>query len=214
MAVGLAAALWLAWRAGLFGLHDRVALVAAIERARAVPFIAALFVATYACAAAIGVPATPLTLAGGALFGIPNGIALNWVGEMLAALLAFAVTRATGLRARGTTAPASVAAGDSTTALSSPRGRATLFRLRLIPVVPFALLNAGAAVAGMSWRDYILATGAGIIPITVIYTISASELVAGVAGSGARAFTTALIAAAVLVAITFLPALVGRIRNR
>jgi uncharacterized membrane protein YdjX (TVP38/TMEM64 family) len=199
----------LAWRAGLFKLHDKAVLIAAIDRARTVPFVGVLFVATYAIGAAFGVPATPLTLAGGALFGISEGIALNWLGEMAAASIAFAVTRATGIR---------TGAADTTEA-SSPgskisNGMVKLFRLRLIPVAPFALLNAGAAVSGMSWRDYTIATGAGIIPITVIYTVSASELIAGVAGSSTKALTKALISAATLIGLTLLPAVVRRLRGK
>ncbi|HEX3865218.1 MAG TPA: VTT domain-containing protein [Gemmatimonadaceae bacterium] len=202
----LAVAVWGAHHAGLFGLHDRAALAAAIEQARAVPFLAVVFVAIYAFGAAVGVPATPLTLAGGALFGVAQGIVLNWLGELLAALLAFGITRATGLRAQPS-------ASGSPNAFASPRARAMLFRLRLVPVAPFALLNAGAAIAGMGLRDYTIATAAGILPITIIYTVSASELLAGVEGSGARALGTGLAAAAILVALTFLPAMVRRLRR-
>lgn len=200
----VAAVLLVAWRSGLFALEDRAQLAAAIDRARSVPFVIPLFVLVYAIAAAAGVPASPLTLAGGALFGPWLGCVLNWTGAMLAATLAFFGTRATGLRA--------TKQGDATataTALSGGhRATWTLFRLRLVPVVPFALLNAGAALGGMSWKDFLVATGVGIIPIIAIYTISASELVAGVAGSGARAFTLALGSAAVLIAPSFLPSLV------
>jgi uncharacterized membrane protein YdjX (TVP38/TMEM64 family) len=195
--------LLVAWKAGLFALEDRVALVAAIERARTVRFLPALFVATYAVAAAVGVPATPLTLAGGALFGVELGIVINWLGEALAAHLAFGLVRATGIRVGGRRA----SAGVSTNALSASNGFGTLLRLRLIPVVPFALLNAGAATSSMSWGSFSGATLLGIIPITVIYTISASQLVAGVAGSGTRALVTAMASAAVLIAVSFLPAL-------
>ena len=205
--IPLAIAIGIAWHAGLFRLHDRRALVAAIDRAETIPYFDALFVLIFAVAAAIGVPATPLTLAGGALFGIGRGIVLNWLGEMLAALLAYWIVRATGLRS----AKAVAASADR---LTTPRARATLFRLRLIPVAPFALLNAGAAIAGMPFRDYALVTAAGILPVTVIYTVSASQLVAGVHGSSRRALLIALAGGAVLVGMTFLPALLRRGRPK
>jgi uncharacterized membrane protein YdjX (TVP38/TMEM64 family) len=201
----VAIVLMVAWRSGLFALEDRAELAAAIERVRDVPFVPILFVLIYAVAGAAGVPATPFTLAGGALFGSSWGIALNWVGEMAAALLAFAATRATGVRIGARATDATSRASQ----FSGAGGARLLFRLRLIPVAPFALLNAGAALSGMSWRNYIVATALGITPITIIYTISASSLVAGVEGSGARALTTALVSAAVLVALSFIPSLVG-----
>ena len=175
-------------------------LAAAIERARGAPLIAVAFVATYAIATAAGVPATPFTLAGGALFGAGWGIALNWTARC-SPPSSRSPRRAPRARSASTGTSGRIAqlAGDG--------GARTLFRLRLIPVAPFALLNAGAALSGMSWRGYLVATAVGIIPITVIYTISASELVAGVAGSGARALMLALGSAAVLIALSFIPSL-------
>jgi uncharacterized membrane protein YdjX (TVP38/TMEM64 family) len=205
----VAVALLGAWRAGLFALGDRAALAAAIERARAVRYVGPLFVITYAIAAAVGVPATPFTLAGGALFGIPLGIALNWLGEMMAAVLAFATTRATGLRRK----TSEVEGNPAMLSLTKSHGLATLFRLRLVPVAPFALLNAGAALSGMSWRNFIIATAFGIIPITIVYTISASKLVAGVEGSGRQPLVTAVVAGAALIALSFLPKLLPKKRT-
>jgi uncharacterized membrane protein YdjX (TVP38/TMEM64 family) len=139
------------------------------------------------------VPVTPLTLAGGVLFGATRGSLLNWIGELAAALLAFGALRFGG--AARSTAPITATA---------------LFRLRLIPVVPFALINAMAAFGEMSPGAYLFATALGIIPVTVIYTASAARLIEGVAGSGTRALLTALASAAVLIALSFLPRLMHR----
>ncbi|MEO7087067.1 MAG: VTT domain-containing protein [Gemmatimonadaceae bacterium] len=204
----VAIALLIAWRSGLFALHDRVVLAAAVERARTVPYVAPLFVAVYGLGGAFGVPVTPLTIAGGALFGAWPGIALNWTGEMLAATIAFAVARAAGLRKREEDIPIGSTPPKKSAAL------ATLFRLRLIPIAPFSLLNAGAAMSQVSWRDYLIATGVGIIPITVIYTVSASELMSDATGSSARALKSAGISAVVLILLTLLPSLVRRMRKQ
>ena len=201
-------AILIAWRSGLFALHDRVVLAAAVERARTVPYVAPLFVAIYALGAAFGVPVTPLTIAGGALFGAWPGIALNWAGEMLAATIAFGVARAAGLRREEGPKSADANPEKKFAALT------TLFRLRLVPIAPFSLLNAGAAMSRMSWRDFLLATGAGIFPITVIYTVSASELMSGATGSSARALKTAAISASILILVTLLPSLMRRIRKQ
>ena len=191
----VAAVLIVAWKYGLFAIHDRERLIAAIAEVRGIRFLAPAFVATYAIGAAVGVPATPLTLAGGVLFGSVQGALLNWIGELSAAILAFGALRFGG-------------ASRSVAPITAPG----LFRLRLIPVVPFALLNAMAAFGEMSLASYVIATALGIIPVTVIYTISAAQLVDGVAGSGTRAFITALVSAAVLIALSFLPRIVMRRR--
>jgi uncharacterized membrane protein YdjX (TVP38/TMEM64 family) len=192
--------LLIAWRAGLLALSDRQRLAAAIDRARDARYVVPLFVATYALGAAAGVPVTPFTIAGGALFGTTWGIVLNWAAEMMAALLAFGAARATGLRGRRMNET------DGTThRLEAAKATRTLFQLRLLPVAPFSLLNVGAALSGMRWRDFASATALGIVPITVIYTVLASALVAGVEGSGVRALTTAAISAVVLIGVSLLP---------
>src|SRR5580704_13596182 len=83
-----------AWRLGLFDLTTRERVNDAIVRVQSVRFLVPVFVCVYALTSAIGVPASALTLAGGVLFGVTRGIALNWLGEMAGALLAFLVTRA------------------------------------------------------------------------------------------------------------------------
>lgn len=208
--VGAAAlVLGIAWRTGLLSLGEHRDLAAAIDRVRDVPYLAPLFIVTYSIGAAAGVPATPFTIAGGALFGAGWGIALNWTGELLAALLAFGAARATGLRkgARAT------AVDETATTLAAARATRTLFRLRLIPIAPFALLNVGAALSGMRWRNFATATALGILPITIIYTVLASELVDGAEGSGTRAFVIASISGAVLIAASLLPAVIRRLRR-
>ncbi|HEY4307641.1 MAG TPA: VTT domain-containing protein [Gemmatimonadaceae bacterium] len=189
----VAAVLVAAWHFGLFAIHDREKLIAAIERVRGIRFLALGFVVTYAIVAAVGVPVTPLTLAGGVLFGAVQGSILNWIGELSAALLTFAAVRFSGA-----------------SAWAAPITAPALFRLRLVPVVPFALINAMAAFGEMSVAQYLLATAIGIIPLTIIYTASAAQLVAGVAGSGTRALITALISGTMLIAISFLPTLLRR----
>jgi uncharacterized membrane protein YdjX (TVP38/TMEM64 family) len=184
--IALIVVLVAAWRSGLFAIHDRARLATFVADLRGRPLLVPSFLMIYAIAAAAGVPVTPLTLAGGVLFGAARGIVLNLIAETAAAALAFVAIRfATPARQRSR---------------MSPR---TLFRLRLVPVMPFALLNAGAALSEMSWPHYMLATAAGIIPVTVVYTVSAAALVAGVAGSGPRAFLWALGSAAVLIIISF-----------
>lgn len=196
-------ALVIASRAGFLSLGDRQRLAAAIDRAHEARYLVPLFVATYALGAAAGVPVTPFTIAGGALFGTTWGIVLNWAAEMMAALLAFGAARATGLSKRRIDDAGEL--DDATRRLNSAKATRTLFRLRLLPVAPFALLNVGAALSGMRWRDFVSATALGIIPITVIYTVLASAIIAGVDGSGARALTAAAISAAVLIGVSLLP---------
>jgi uncharacterized membrane protein YdjX (TVP38/TMEM64 family) len=80
-----------------------------------------------------------------------------------------------------------------------------LFRLRVVPVVPFSLLNVASALSGMPAPAYAIATGAGLVPIIIIYTAIASSVVSGVEGSGARGLVFALLSAVVIIGLTLAP---------
>lgn len=56
---------------------------------RSVRFLPPIFVAAYAVAVTLGLPATAFTLAGGALFGFGTGLLLNWLGAIVGAVLAY-----------------------------------------------------------------------------------------------------------------------------
>lgn len=204
--VAIGAIVAIVWRLGLFHLGDRARLAEAMTRVRALGAAKAVFVAAYALATAVGVPASPFTLAGGLLFGAWWGIALNWSGAMLGASLGYVLAGSVGeplLGAPGSGRRARLAA------LGGSRGAWLLFRLRVIPVVPFALLNVASALVRMPWPRYLVATAAGIIPVTVVYTLFAASAASGATGGGHRALITALATGAAVVALSFLPRLVG-----
>jgi uncharacterized membrane protein YdjX (TVP38/TMEM64 family) len=193
-----------AWRAGLFDLRDPAALLAAIERARTLPYIHVLFVLVYIVVATFGLPATPFTLAGGLLFGTGLGVVLNWTGATLGAIGTYLLAQALGGDAVRALLGANAARLDL---LTGDAGFRALFRLRLIPVIPFNALSLAAALSGIALRPYVAATALGILPGTVVYTYFAGSLVGGVSGASSTARTHLLVAAALLLGLSFLPAL-------
>ena len=207
MVVAAAALIVFAWRVGLFDLTDLTKLRAAINRAQSVPNVALWFVIVYAIGSAIGVPVTPLTLAGGALFGARLGIPLNWVGAMLGAILSFGVLRATSAL------PVPKRLEVRLSALGGARGAMLLFQMRLVPVAPFALLNVAAAALRMRWRGFVAATAFGVLPSNIIYTSASAGIVAGLEGGERRAFLVALLVAAGLITFSIaLPRLARRMK--
>ena len=206
----LALAGFAAYRLGIFDLRDPERLAGTLRRVRGVPALPVVFVLAYAVAATFGVPGTVFTLAGGAIFGAVLGSLLNWTGATIGAIGAYALARRLGSDAvRGML-------GRHATALDALGERAgfpTLFRLRLIPVVPFNALNFAAGLAPVSFRSYAISTALGIIPGTVVYTYFADSLIAGVTGARSKALLHVAIAGALLILLSFGPALVGRIRR-
>lgn len=203
----IAGAYLLAERLGLLAYANPTKLGEAVRAAREVSWAAPAFVLIYAGVAALGLPGTPLTLAGGAIFGAVAGTGLNWLGATLGATGAFFLARALGSDTLRQLLGARASALDS---LATTQAFLPLLRLRLIPVVPFNALNFGAGLAGVRPSTYIASTALGILPGTAIYTYFADSLLAGVDGARAQAFQQVGIAAALLIALSFVPTLAKR----
>ncbi|MGH7547609.1 MAG: TVP38/TMEM64 family protein [Gemmatimonadales bacterium] len=167
------------------------------------------YVVLYAVLSALNFSGLVLTLAGGALFGFWRGALLNTIGANLGATGAFWLARALGregLRAL---------VGDRLSGLdrlAAAQGPMWLLRLRLIPVVPFNLLNLAAGLTAMPWPGYAAVTAIGILPGTLVYTYFADALVAGVAGGARAALVRVLLAGGLLVILSFLPGVARRLR--
>lgn len=168
---------------------------------------------TYAALTTVAFPGGALTLAGGALFGFGLGSLLNWTGAVLGAFTAYGFARLVGghavetLLGRHASMLRQLRDGDG------GRGFRAILRLRLIPLVPFNVLNIACGVAGVPFRSYALATVLGIIPGTVIYTYFADAVIGGVAGARRHALLNGLIAGGLLLALSFVPAIVKRWRR-
>ncbi|NUO39919.1 MAG: TVP38/TMEM64 family protein [Gemmatimonadaceae bacterium] len=205
-----AAAALLAWKLGVFELRDRHKLIASITAARRLRYLVPVFVVVYVSAVTFALPAAPLTLAGGALFGFWRGVVLNWLGATLGALMAYLFASALcGEACRALLG----GRAEALERLAAEHGFLGTLRLRLVPVVPFSVLNYAAALAGVRRRDYALATALGIIPGTAVYTYFADSLLQGVAGAGRHALLRVSLAGALLLALSFVPAVVRRVRG-
>lgn len=192
---------------GLFELTDRRQLADVIQRVQGVKLIGVWFVLAYALIAGLGLPATPLTLAGGAIFGTALGCGLNWIGAVLGAIIGHLLAKQLG------SAGLKRLLGKNAAKLESFSKRltfATILRLRLIPLTPFNLLNFASGLARVPLRAFVPATAIGIIPGTVIYTFFSDSLIGGVAGARTHALLRVSIAAALLILISFLPKLFQR----
>ncbi len=138
---------------------------------RANPVIAAAaFFAAYVAVTALSLPfATWLTLLAGALFGQWVGVVLALLASvtgasiaMLIARYAFrdAVQRRFGERLRGIE-------GD---------GASYLFGLRLVPVVPYVLVNLGMGLTAIPVLTFAWVSLIGMLPATVLYVNAGRQL--------------------------------------
>jgi uncharacterized membrane protein YdjX (TVP38/TMEM64 family) len=127
-----------------------------------------LFVVVYVVGTVLAFPGIVMTLVGGLLFGTLFGGVLVTIGATIGALLAFLVARRVGRDAvERFAAGGRLARFDR--ALSGSGLSAVLFT-RLVPVVPFNVVNYLWGLSGVSFRDYALATVVGMIPAEFVYT--------------------------------------------
>jgi uncharacterized membrane protein YdjX (TVP38/TMEM64 family) len=141
-----------------------------------------VFVAGYAAAVVAFAPASLLTLAAGAIFGVVTGTAYVFAAASIGACLAFLVARhgARSLVERRIARDPRFAAIDRAI---GREGRRIVFLLRLSPAIPFNLLNYALGVTSVRFADYAVAS-IGMLPGTLAYVYSGSLLgdVAAAAG--------------------------------
>jgi uncharacterized membrane protein YdjX (TVP38/TMEM64 family) len=125
-----------------------------------------LFVLVYTASVTLSLPqAALLTLISGLLFGTAAGGALAVVGATTGAILLFLIARsafAEPLARRG---------GPALARLREElrhNGFSYLLAIRLVPIVPFWLVNLAAPLCGMPLPQFTVATLIGIMPATFI----------------------------------------------
>ena len=125
------------------------------------------FIIIYALAVVSLIPASLLTIAGGAVFGLIRGVIYALIGATLGSTGAFLLGRyvARRLVARKLNAmPRFVAIERAVSA----RGRRIVFLLRLSPLVPFNFLNYALGLTTISVWDFVFAS-LGTIPGAFVY---------------------------------------------
>ena len=197
-----------------FGPTDLASLRAVARKARAMRdsgLTGPAFFLLYTAAGSLGLPITPLTLAGGVIFGAVIGAALSWAGAIAGAAGGYLLARRLGAGAVRTLAGKRAHRIET---LSERTGFLTLVRLQLIPVLPISALNVACGVARVPFGTYVGAAAVGVIPGSVIYAYFADQLVAGAAGADASSRTQIIVASALLLALTFVPTIAQRLRAK
>lgn len=132
-----------------------------------------LFLLGHALVTVAPIPRTVFTLAAGLLFGPLLGVGLSLVATTLSAVLAFGlVRRLAGEVVRPYLDRWVLRAVD---ARLRRRGWLAVASLRLIPAVPFSMLNYCSALSSISFRHYLAGT-AGIVPGSVAVVVLGDAL--------------------------------------
>ena len=124
------------------------------------------FVVLYAVSTLLVLPKGVLSAAAGLVYGFWPAFAIVIVAAMIGALLAFAIGRRLGRDAVQQMAGRHLARLD---ALIVRFGVAAIVLVRLIPVIPFTVINYTSGLTAISARAYTLGTLIGILPGTAAY---------------------------------------------
>ncbi len=146
-------------------LRDRVAATG--------PWAPLLYIAGYALGTVLLVPGVLLTAAAGALFGVVGGSVVVLVGATTGAVASFLLGRLLGRPAVERLVGGRLHRLDR---FLARRGLVAVIGLRLVPLVPFALLNYGSGVTAVRLRDYTLGSAIGMTPGIVAYTAVGGSL--------------------------------------
>ena len=124
-------------------------------------FAPVIYIVLYTVGTLLILPSTPLNLTGGAIFGVWWGTLWTTIAALVAAIAAFAFTRTVGrelvnrrLAGRWQAVDAEIRQG----------GLFYLFAIRLLPIIPYGIVNFVAGLTSIKFRDYLIGTLLGTLP--------------------------------------------------
>ncbi len=183
-------------QAGVFLIFIVVAIVltqnidAASELRQAVLSLGPLgwigFIGLYTAGTVLLFPGTVFTVAGGLLYGLWVGFALNMIGAMAGASAAYYVSRLMGKKAFEGLAPVRLRELNKKV---SKRPFETVLILRLVPLIPYNALNFALGITNIRFKPYFWGTFLGILPTSFAYTYATVRVGEVVAETGLQSLT-------------------------
>lgn len=147
------------------------------------------------------IPAFLITLTNANLFGWWQGAILSWSSAMAGAVICFYIARILG---RDVAIKLTSKAGlEQIDTFFEKYGRNTILVCRLLPFVSFDIVSYAAGLTSMSFIEFIVATGIGQLPATIVYSY-----VGGMLTGGAQMLMTGLL---ILFALSILVATMKKI---
>ncbi len=131
-----------------------------------------IYIALYVLATVLVLPSTVLNLTGGAVFGPVLGTLWTSLGAIIAAIVAFTFTRTVG---RETIAKRLSGRWQAMDAEVRQGGLFYMFAIRLVPIMPYGLVNFAAGLTSISFKDYILGTTIGTVPSVLPFVLLGSS---------------------------------------
>jgi uncharacterized membrane protein YdjX (TVP38/TMEM64 family) len=141
------------------------------------PWFPLAFLGAHIVVTVLPFPRTAFTLAAGLLFGPALGVVLAVVASTASAVIALVLVRVAGWQLGRLVRHRAV---DSVDERLRDRGWPTILSLRLIPAVPFSVLNYAAGASAVRVLPYTLATLVGTTPGTAAVVLLGDALTGNV----------------------------------
>jgi uncharacterized membrane protein YdjX (TVP38/TMEM64 family) len=139
----------------------------------AAPLMSVLLMITQAIVAPL--PAFLVTAANGMVFGRFWGVLISWIGALMGALTSFYIARLFG-----NIALRKIVHNQKTVEFirhaGEKRGFYVILLSRLLPFISFDIISYMAGLSGIRPWAFILGTGLGMLPATIIYTFIGHEI--------------------------------------
>jgi uncharacterized membrane protein YdjX (TVP38/TMEM64 family) len=152
---------------------DPQALSARGHALLATPLGPVAVVAAYVLLVLMAMPVLALIILGTTVFGPWPGMAYAWVGMLAGASVAFAFGRFSS--ALGMDRFMHGRLGLLRQHLHR-RGLWTVALVRLMPLAPFMMVNLAAGALRVRWRDFVLGSAMGLLPVTVVVSLFTDRL--------------------------------------
>jgi uncharacterized membrane protein YdjX (TVP38/TMEM64 family) len=132
-----------------------------------------VYIVFYTVGTILILPSTPLNLSGGALFGVWWGTMWTTIAAIVAAIVSFAFTRTVG---REYIAQKFAGRWEAIDAEMRQGGLFYMFAIRLLPLIPYGIVNFAAGLTSIRFRDYFIGTLLGTVPGILPFVMMGSGL--------------------------------------
>jgi uncharacterized membrane protein YdjX (TVP38/TMEM64 family) len=139
-----------------------------------------VYILLYTIGTILILPSTPLNLSGGALFGVGWGTLWTTIAAIVAAIVAFVFTRTVG---REYIAQKLAGRWEAIDAEMRQGGLFYMFAIRLLPLIPYGIVNFAAGLTSIRFRDYLIGTTLGTVPGILPFVMMGSGLQALTSGN-------------------------------
>ncbi len=134
-----------------------------------------IYILIYSIATICILPSTPLNLTGGAIFGSVWGTVWTSIAAILAAMLSFGFSRTIG---RNLVEKRLAGKWQSIDREMHQGGFFYMFAIRLLPLIPYGLVNFAAGLTSIKFRDYFFGTLLGTVPGILPFVMMGAGLTA------------------------------------